>query len=174
MHILLGMLGGLVSLLYVLDRLGIDVGWFNPWSWRRRRAWAKKYDGDPIYSVDDPVQAAAILVAGVAKLDGDLSGEDKQAIRLLFEETFALSEKEASQLLTSAAHLLGAPQVIETQLKGLAGRIHASYSAEQSVSVLDMMERAAAFGGGPTPAQQDFLTQMRGLFGKPQPSGTWA
>lgn len=90
MHILLALLSAIVTILYVLDRIGIDIGWYNPWSWRRRRAWAMKHDGDPIYSVEDPIHAAAIFVTGAAKLDGDLSQEQKQAILEMMDSIAAV------------------------------------------------------------------------------------
>ena len=43
MHVLLGVLTAIVSILYALDRLGIDLGGMNPFHWYRRRAFAKKY-----------------------------------------------------------------------------------------------------------------------------------
>jgi hypothetical protein len=78
MHIVLGLLGSIVTILYLLDRLGIDLGGLNPFYWQRRRAWAKKYEGDPIHSVEDPMHVAAILIVGAAKLNGDLSAEQKR------------------------------------------------------------------------------------------------
>ena len=59
MHIL-GLLTLIVSILYLLDRTGIDIGWLNPFHWHRRRAWSKQYHGDPIYSVEDPLHIAAL------------------------------------------------------------------------------------------------------------------
>ena len=42
MHVILGILTALITVLYLLDRMGIDLGGMNPFYWRRRRAWAKK------------------------------------------------------------------------------------------------------------------------------------
>jgi uncharacterized tellurite resistance protein B-like protein len=173
MHILLGALSAIVTVLYILDRLGVDIGWYNPWSWRRRRAWAKKYDGDPVYSVEDPIHAAAILVTGVARLDGDPSQEQKKAIRNLFGKRFSLNEKEAAGLLASASHLLGAPQIVDMQLSGLAGKLKDSFSPEQARSILEMMDSVAVVGGGPTPVQQEYLARMRGMLAKPEVARTW-
>ena len=174
MHILLGLLSAIVTVLYILDRLGVDIGWYNPWSWRRRRSWRSKYSGDPIYSVDDPIHAAAIFVTGMAKLEGDLSLEEKQAIRSLFARRFSMNEKDATGLLGSAAHLLGPPQVIDTQLDGLATKLRDSFSSEQVRSILEMMESIAAVGGGPSPAQQEYLARIQTLLAPPEPAGSWA
>jgi len=112
MHVLLGLLGSLITILYLLDRLGIDLGGMNPFYWRRRRAWAKKYEGDPVYSVEDPIDVAAVLVIGVARLDVDLSAEQKRVAQRQFESAFSLDSHAASQLLGSAAHLLGHPRLL--------------------------------------------------------------
>jgi hypothetical protein len=118
MHVLLGLLGSLITILYILDRLGFDLAGMNPFYWRRRRAWAKKYEGDPIYSVEDPIEVAAILIIGVARLEGDLSAEQKRVAQEQFASAFSMDARAAAQLLGSASHLLGAPQVIDAQLDG--------------------------------------------------------
>ncbi len=79
MHILIAFLGTLVTVFYLLDRLGIDIGGFNPFHWHRKRAWPRQYHGDPVYSVEDPLQVAALLVLGVAKLDGVISAGQNAA-----------------------------------------------------------------------------------------------
>ena len=56
MHIILGFLGAVVTILVLFKRLsdaGIDIGWLNPFAWRRRRAWRNKYQGNPIFSLSD-------------------------------------------------------------------------------------------------------------------------
>lgn len=174
MHIIIGALSAILTLLYILERLDIDIGWYNPWSWRRRRAWARRYTGDPVYSVEDPVHAAAILVTGVARLDGSVCAEEKQALIGLFEEKFSLGGKAAAELLGSAAHLLGAPQVVETQLDGLASKTAGLFSVEQSDSIIDMMERVAALDGGPTPLQLDYVNRMRRVLQVSPAESAWA
>lgn len=175
MHVVLGLLTAIVTILYLLDRMGIDLGGLNPFYWRRRRAWAKKYEGDPIYSVEDPVQVAAVMVVGVAQLDGDLSAEQKEAARREFEAAFSLDEREASRLLNSATHLLGAQQVIDTQLKGLLSRHKERFTHEQVESLLKMMEAVASADGALSTEQSDYLSDVRCQFAaKPAGEGTWS
>ena len=161
MHVLLGLLGAAVTILYLLDRAGIDLGGLNPFYWRRRRAWAKKYDGDPIYSIEDPIHVAALLAVGAARLDGDLTAEQKQAAKTQFEQTFSLGAKEASELLASATHLLGAPQVIDTQLEGLIARNKNRFSPEQAASIVQMMTQVTSAGGELTEKQDAYVTYVR-------------
>jgi len=175
MHIVLGVLGSLISVLYLLDRMGIDLGGLNPFFWRRRRAWAKKYQGDPIYAIEDPMHVAAIFIVGAAKLDGDMSAEQKKVAIGQFETNFSLDSRQASELLGSAAHLLGAPQVIDTQLNGLADKNKERFSREQAESMLQMMARVASTDGEMSSAQKAYLEKMRAQFTPaPKSDGPWA
>lgn len=175
MHVVLAILSSLIGLLYLLDRLGIDLGGLNPFYWRRRRTWARKYESDPIYSVEDPKHVAAILVVGAAKLDGDLSAEQKKMALEQFKSVFSLDTKDASDLLGSAAHLLGAPQVIDMQLKGVAEKNKSLFSPDQAESMLQMMTNVANADGSLSPQQHEYLDNVRAQFiPKDATQGTWS
>ena len=169
MHIILGLLGAIASLLFILDRLGIDIGWLNPFSWARRRAWAKKYEGDPIYAVEDPVQVAAILAIGIARLGGDIGAEQKQGIVQTFADTFSLDEREAHGLYISSQHLLGAPQILENQLNGVVDRHGDTFSAEQSASLIELIRTTVE---SPTETQRNFVESITSRLKVPA-TGVW-
>ena len=139
MSYILGLLTSVVTILYLLDRMGIDIGGLNPFAWARRRAWTQRYEGDPIYAVEEPMEVAALIIAGMARVDGDMTAEQKAAIERTFMSTFALTERDAHQLLLSSTHLLGAPQVIPTQLDGLLKRTADTFTRSQAQSVLSMV-----------------------------------
>lgn len=175
MHIVLGLLTSIVTILYLLDRAGIDIGWLNPFHWRRRRAWSKQYHGDPIYSVEDPLHIASLLIIGVAKLEGDLTAEQRASLLQQFSNHFSLSEKEGTDLLGSAAHLLAAPQLLADQLKTLAERNTKRFSTEQAESMLEMMQAVAETSGNLSAAQTEYMDTMRSLFTTASTSdGTWS
>jgi hypothetical protein len=175
MHVLLGILTAIVSLLYALDRLGINLGGMNPFHWYRRRAFAKKYGSDPIYSVEDPVHIAALLVIGAAKLDGDVTAEQKNMAQDQFMSEFSVDEREALQLFGSAAHLLAAPQLIDTQLEKLAERNKDTFSPDQAESLMQMIVKVASANGSMSAAQQEFIDSVRAAYIKaPRGDGTWA
>ena len=175
MHVLLGVLTAIVSILFALDRLGIDLGGMNPFYWYRRRAFAKKYGSDPIYSVEDPIHIAALLVIGAAKLDGDITAEQKRLAQDQFMAEFSIDEREASQLFGSAAHLLAAPQLIGEQLDKLADRNRETFTPEQSDSLMQMIVKVAAANGSVSASQQEFIDSIRSAYIKaPQGEGTWA
>ncbi len=174
MHVVLGILTSVVTILYLLDRMGVNIGAFNPFHWRRRRAWAKKYEGDPIYSVEDPLHVAAILTIGVVKMEGDMTAEQKAAMQQQFESVFSLTPKAASDLMVSAAHLLGGPQVIETQLSGLRKRNKDRLSPDQVESVLKMMRDAGSAAGTLSDAQENCIEQTRiALQSDVRDKGSW-
>lgn len=175
MHILLGLLGAMVTVLYLLDRLGIDIGGLNPFYWYRRRAFVKKYGADPIYSIEDPVHVASLLVIGAAKLDGDLTAAQKALAREQFESTFSMSSREASDLFGSAAHLLAAPQLLEGQLTKLVDKTGGMFSKEQVESLVDMMVKVASADGEMSPKQKEFIGSIGSRFVREeQRQGTWA
>ena len=175
MHLVLGFLTAVISILYLLDRMGIDLGGLNPFYWRRRRAWARKYGGDPVYSVEDPIHVAALMIVGTAKLNGELSAEQKKAAQEQFESGFSLDSREATQLLNSAAHLLGGPQVIDVQLKGLAERHKDLFTQEQAESMTKMMVTVASAACNLTAEQNDYINAIRSQFAPPkEKGGIWA
>lgn len=174
MHIILGLLTSLVTIFFLLDRLGVDIGGLNPFHWARRRAWAKKYQGDPIYSVEKPVDVAACLMIGVARLSGDLTVEQKQLILTIFEEKFSLSAQEASELFVAASHLLGSPQLLDTQMRQLADRRKGLFSAEQAGSLIEMIEQTAAPGLQRSDSQEEVLAHIRTALVEPEKAdGEW-
>lgn len=175
MHILLGLLGSIVTILYILDRVGIDLGGLNPFYWYRRRAFARKYGADPIFSIEDPVHVASLLVIGTAKLDGDLTAAQKTAAQEQFEANFSMDARAASELFGSAAHLLAAPQLLDSQLSKLADKNSNRFSKEQVDSLVDMMARVASADGELSATQKAFIGDVRSKFvQQEQPQGTWA
>ncbi len=176
MHVLLGLLTAIVSILYLLNRLGINLGGLNPFDWRRRRAYAKKYGADPIYSVENPIDIAALLIIGAAKIDGDLTAHQKQVAQEQFEENFSLDARAASQLFGSAAHLLAAPQLIDTQLRSLADKNKGHLSQDQAESMVQMMIEVASADGNLSPTQSEYIESIRSLLAPEveKSEGTWA
>lgn len=175
MHIVLALLGSIVTILVLLDRLGVDIGWLNPFHWGHRRRWANKFEGDPIYAIEEPLHVAALLIMGVARLDGEISAEQKQTAQEQFEAVFKLESKEASELMTSASHLLGGPQILENQIDGLIGRNEGTFSPEQAQSMMEMMVKVASADGALSATQQDFIDKIRSkCVQAPKGDGTWA
>ena len=177
MHIVIAFLGTVVTLLYLLHRLadmGIDLAGLNPFLWRRRRAWRQMIEGNPIFTIENPQELAALLVVWTAKVDGDVSADEKRAITDELTRTMSLKPRTAAELFGSSAFLLrdvsDVNQNLDRILKGSAKRL----TAEQAESVLGMMERVADIASA-TPLQQEFIAAVRrGLAKAPTEPGPWA
>lgn len=115
MHLILAFLGVVVTLLVLINRLqenGIDLGWLNPFSWRRRRKYRLEHDLNPAFKLDSPMDFAALYMVAICKVEGDLSAEQKEKLLTIFQTEFHLSNKEASTLLNSSIYLIGQNQEV--------------------------------------------------------------
>lgn len=64
MHIILALLGTIVTTLVLVNRAqdaGIDIGWLNPFTWHRRRTFRKKYQANPAFCLESPMDSGALL-----------------------------------------------------------------------------------------------------------------
>ena len=142
MHFILGVLGLIVTILVLLKRLsdaGIDIGWLNPFTWRRRRAWRKKYEGNPVFSLDQPIEVAAMLATSIAKIDGDFSKEEKAILLSLFQSEFGKDEKSASDLLMSSIYIFGDGQDALAKPDKVMKRSLDNFTEDQANSVMDLL-----------------------------------
>jgi len=172
MHLLIAFITALASLLYALERLGIDVGWVNPWAWRRKRKWLKQYHASPALSIEQPLEAAAILLIATAKIDGDLSTEEKTALLNIFEHEFKLSYKQASDLFVASAYLLNSGREVYERPKDVLSPSLEHFSAAQKDSVLELLHKIAELGGGASEVQRDYISQITSAM-KPQQKESW-
>lgn len=177
MHIVLAALGLLVSILFLLSRLadaGIDLGGLNPFLWKRRRAWRRRVEGNPIFTLQDPLEIASLLVVATAKVDGDMSSDEKKAVLREFEHTLGLKHRVATDLLGSGAYLLGNMQVFREQVDAFLANAKERLSPAQAQSVIAMMESVAGSTGSASEQQKSLITAARDcLDPASQPKGTW-
>jgi uncharacterized tellurite resistance protein B-like protein len=144
MHIVLGALSafaGLIWAVVALQRSGFNPDSINPFLWYRRAQWRRKYAVRPIYNLAEPMDVAALLVLGIAKCEGEISREQKQAIHDLFETEFKLDRNAAADLLLASSHLLRDEIYLVDHLDKILFRSGDSFSAGQVSSLLGMMHR---------------------------------
>ena len=167
MHILLGLLGTIVTILVLFKRLsdaGIDIGWLNPFAWRRRRAWRNKYQGNPIFSLSDPLEVAALLATTTAKMDGDLSSEEKTILLELFQSEFNKSEKEASDLLMSSIYLFGDGIDVIAKPEKVLKMSLASFSPEKARSVMSLLTAISNIDEKNQTAKRGYVATIEATF----------
>lgn len=177
MHIILGMLGILGSIIYILNRLldlGIDFGWLNPFWWQHRRKWRKKYAGQPIFKVDNPMDLAALLIVGLARVDGDISLEEKSVILEMFKDEFNLPEGDAAALMTSSVYLLGKGEEFRDQLDKILKPGIDKFSEEQITSTLEMLRKISVLNSSQVALKKEFMGKIERHFQLLlEPKGRW-
>ena len=164
MHVILGLLGVIVTILVLLKRLqagGIDIGWLNPFSWHRRRKFRKEYYLAPSYSLSSPMEVAALLMLAVAKADGDITKGQKDKILDLFQTDFKLSEPDAKSLFGASAHVLGNGEDVKASPQNVLKKSADQFSTEQVASTKLLLELVARIEGEPTVEQTKLL---KGIF----------
>lgn len=167
MHIILAILGAIVSILVLMKRLsdaGIDIGWLNPFAWQRRRAWQKKYQGNPIFSLKDPLEVAALLATTLAKIDGEISKEEKAILLSLFQNEFGKSEKEASELLMSSVFLFGDGESAIAKPEKILEPALDQFSEEQAESVMSLLNAIKKIDKANEKLKDQFIKKIESAF----------
>lgn len=177
MHIILGILGSIVTILYLVHRLkgaGIDLGWLNPFHWHHRNSWRKKVNADPVFSLTSPMEAAAGLLYTAAKLSGDISSEQKSLMLEIFETDFKLSEREAVELLSSCAFLIKDEDKVFDNLDKYLAASKESFAESQIESTLELVDKMLALEAKVFEKQAEFKERLKKYF-QPQAKqkNTW-
>jgi hypothetical protein len=160
MHIVLGALGAIVTILILVNRLsdnGIDIGWLNPFTWKRRREWAKKYHSNPIYSIQSPMDVTGLLMVALAKSEGDMSSDQKNEIKSKFKEVFHLNDEQASALITSSVFMLKEEiAAVKNMAKLLAPNLE-KFTEEQAKSAFELLNHISTFDGSANQFQKEVI-----------------
>jgi len=177
MHVIIGFLGSLVTVLWLLYRLadmGVDLAGLNPFLWSRRRKWRKFHDANPVYKITSPLDLAALLITATAKADGDMSSEEKQHVLSIFKNEFHLHQRDAAALLISSSHLLGRGDEVRANLKGVVEPSLDSFTPEQARSTTQLMQRIANLGSGASELQRQLIDNTSKLLARVEkPKSQW-
>jgi len=177
MHIILGLLGTIVTILVLFKRLsdaGIDIGWLNPFAWRRRRAWRKQYEGNPIFSLYEPLEVAALLATTAAKIDGDLSAEEKTRLLSLFQSEFHKTEQEASDLLMSSIYLFGDGEDAIAKPEKVMKSALEKFDEAKARSVMNLLTEISQIEPKNQDAKKRFIAKIEAVFDAQfRASGEW-
>ncbi|WP_333606911.1 TerB family tellurite resistance protein [Arsukibacterium sp.] len=164
MHIILGVLGAVITILILINRLseaGMDIGWLNPFSWHRRRKYRIQHDLNPLFKLESPLDVAALLLLGVAKVDGDITLNQKNALLGLFQQEFRLSASEAKALLASSAHLIGNGQEFFTAPDKVIKPSFDKFTADQVASLNKLLQQIATLDGPASTEQEAYIRQVQ-------------
>lgn len=177
MHIILGVLGTIITILILLNRLaeaGIDLGGLNPFLWRRRKKWQKKFEGNPIYQIDSPLDITALLATATAKSDGDMSSEEKKTLLNLFQKEFNMSKKQAAELLIASAYILGNGEELRTNLEKVINTSLSNFTQVQAAAATSLLDEVCSTDSSVEELKHEFVERVKIIMDKHfQPKGKW-
>jgi len=176
MHIIIDLISGIAGLawaLYSLQNSGVNLNSFNPFFWARRRAWAKQVGTKPIHRLDNPMEIAAVLVVGIAKMEGEITREQKAAILTLFEQTFSMNQKQASEFYSASSYLLQDVYDINAEVKHIIAPGKAQFKEQQTHSTLDMLNQIAIIESPASDEQIRFITNVEAELLPAQQKNNW-
>ena len=169
MHVVLGVLSavaGVIWALVALQNSGFRASSLNPFLWYRRSQWRKKYGTHPLYSLEDPMDIAAVLILGTAKCEGEISSEQKRAMLELFESEFKLDSDAAADLLLASAHLIRDEVYLLDRLEHVLEPGRRRFSPAQAGSMLSMMTRIGTLESALNDEQRKLVAATEKYFEK--------
>lgn len=177
MHILIGLItavAGLIWALYSLQKAGINLNSFNPFFWYRRHQWRQKLGDGPLYTLNKPIDVAAVILLGIAKLEGEISKEQKRSIITIFSKEFHLSQDGAKDLFASSSYLLQHENNFLKNIKKIMARTAELFDQEQIASIIELMKKVAEMES-PISTDQDELMKrvIEVLSPEVSPSNKW-
>jgi hypothetical protein len=160
MHIIIGVLtaaAGLIWALYRLQNSGVDLNAFNPFYWLRRRKWEKQLGTKAMHRLENPMEAAALLVAAVASCEAEVTRELRGEVTALFEEEFQIPNAKALELFSASMHLLREAGNLDAEVRPILAPCREKLNSEQIESLLRMLRRAADFEANAKPEKERII-----------------
>jgi len=160
MHIVIAVItavAGLIWALNSLQRSGVDLNAFSPFTWLRRRKWEKKLGTKPIHALKDSMEAAALLMVAVAKEEGDITRDSKMEILDMFEEAFGLSRSKAISLFSSCTFMLKDEVHIVGEVTKILAPSKDDFDQSHVEKLIGMLNKVAAKEGRPSEAQAEII-----------------
>jgi len=163
MHIIIGVLtaaAGLIWALYRLQHSGVDLNAFNPFYWLRRRKWEKQLSTKALHRLENPMEAAALLVAAVASCEAEVTRDLRKEVTALYEKEFQISHAKALELFAASIHLLREAGKLEAEVRPILAPSKSKLTPEQIASLMSMLQRAADFEPHAKPTKERFIQSV--------------
>ncbi|MEE9423676.1 MAG: TerB family tellurite resistance protein [Methylococcales bacterium] len=166
MHIVIGLLTAIAALFWAINAMKQSGAWdsLNPFLWKRRRHWKTKYHSNPLYNITKPLESAGLLILGVARSEGELSSEHKQAVLELFKNEFHLDAEQASSMFVSSSHFLKDAFPLADKVGKILEHSSKEFDNNQKQSLLKLMEQIAEFESQPNEEQRKLIQAVSKYF----------
>jgi uncharacterized tellurite resistance protein B-like protein len=169
MHIVLGLLGLLAAIGAIAWRINMamtgaeiikDVAQTTA-NLPRKMRFKAKANRQRLSAVEDPREAAAVLLLGMARAGGEVTKEHKQTIRSRMEIEFGVTQAISEELLARAswysANVADPADLVPRMADFLAKHVGAPELAQVST----MLETIASVEAESNPDQDEFLRRYR-------------
>jgi len=172
MHIIVAILGALATILFLLSRIGKSASDLTdsanelanlPRKLRHRRKAGKQ----GLDLIEDPVEAATILMISVARLDGISRVSDTQgaAIARQLSENMQLEPDDAEGYVIQLRSLTGYLKQAESTLFPMVDILRNRVSKDDARDLAGMMAVIAETDGAVNAEQQSFIQQFEERMG---------
>lgn len=166
MHILIAILGAIAAAFWAFTyfvgaaREGREAirdahGFF------RGAKWSRKVDKRLIESLDDPREAAAILLYQIAAYDGAVTDRQRGAIVAEMRAAFGADEETAEGLFAFARMALGEINDAANSVKKIVRPIVDACTEDERRQMIDMMLKAAEIEGPVSDVQNRLIAETR-------------
>lgn len=125
----------------VAETAGEAKGLFRSWMWRR------KANVNPLDLVDDPREAAAVLMTAVAQADAAISERERASIETQMRERFDATPVQAEELLARARWLTRNATDAAEVMRRLTPVIRTRLGPKEQGELIAMLEAVAAADG---------------------------
>lgn len=127
----------------------------------RHGRWAKKADARLIESLDDPREAAAILMVQIASYDGEVTAAQKARIEDLMEQTFQCAGDEAQGLYSFGRMAVGQINDAANSLNQILRPIQGQLTDAEKRDLVRMLEAVSEVEGEPNERQRLLIAAVR-------------
>ena len=112
------------------------------------------------YALESAMDVAALFMVAIAKVDGDMSKEQKDRILQLFMSEFKLTEGKAKELLGASVHIYARGDDVLQNPKAVIARSYDSFTDSQVESVIHMLKEVSIAEGEPSSNQKDVIKRI--------------
>lgn len=131
----------------------------------RRMAFRRRAGKAGMQLVNDPREAAVILMLEIARARGEVTIGQKQRIQEIIVEQFEFDQAEADEILTQAAWVSAPDAGTDRLIRQMVKIILRDVSGEDVVELDDMLIQVSEAEGQPTRVQLGVLQSFRRMAG---------
>lgn len=131
----------------------------------RRLAFRRKSGKRGSRLVEDPREAAVILMLEIARAAGEISREQKNKINDIIVDQFQFTAEDAAELMVQASWVAQDEAGTDALHRRMAKLIQSKVSEAELIDLDFMLSEVSEAEGRPTPAQMDIIVTFRQITG---------